>query len=67
MKKYIEAASLRIVKVSSFGGTERILLIDVFPKGDKISLKYYAHLLKNLKYAAKWKSGEELTDEILIF
>ena len=38
VKKYMEAASLKIVMVSTFGGTERVLFIDVFPKGDRISL-----------------------------
>ena len=39
-------------------GTERVLFIDVFPKGHSISLEDCTHLLTNLKYAAKWKSGE---------
>ena len=38
VKKYMEAASLKIVMVSTFVGTERVLFIDVFPKGDRISL-----------------------------
>ena len=63
----MEAALLKIVMVSTFGGTERVLLIDVFPKGDRISLWYCAHQLTNLRYAAKWKSGEKVTDKILIF
>ena len=29
---------LKIGMVSTFGGTERVLFIDVFPKGDRISL-----------------------------
>ena len=38
VKKYMGAASLKIVMVSTYGGTERVLLIDVFPKGDRTSL-----------------------------
>ena len=55
---YMEAASLKIVMTCTFGGTERVLFIDVFPKGDRINLWYCAHLLTNLRYTAKWKSGE---------
>ena len=33
----MEAASLRIIIVSIFGGTERVLFIDDFPKGNRIS------------------------------
>ena len=38
VKKYMEAALLKIVMVSTFGGTERVLFIDVYLKGDRVSL-----------------------------
>ena len=37
-KKYMEAASLKIVIVCTFRGTERVLFIDISPKGDRINL-----------------------------